>query len=115
MPPRTCGTSTRSWAFPRSRFAIRIGLPVETVRNWEQGKRDPQGPARAMLRIIDRAPEAELHALTPDAEEHDRKAPALEFRVLATTANQNLSRSAHRCREDVCWVEKPEHATSSRP
>jgi putative transcriptional regulator len=44
-------------------FAKRIGVPVDTVRNWEQGKRAPQGPARALLRIIDRAPEAALHAL----------------------------------------------------
>ena len=44
-------------------FARRIGVPVDTVRNWEQGKRAPQGPARALLRISDRAPEAALHAL----------------------------------------------------
>ena len=44
-------------------FANRIGVPVDTVRNWEQGKRVPQGPARALLRIIDRAPEAALWAL----------------------------------------------------
>jgi putative transcriptional regulator len=47
-------------------FARRIGVPVDTVRNWEQGKRAPQGPARALLRIIDRAPEAALSALNPD-------------------------------------------------
>jgi putative transcriptional regulator len=50
-------------------FAMRIGVPVDTVRNWEQGKRAPQGPARALLRIIDRAPEAALRALGTDAEE----------------------------------------------
>jgi putative transcriptional regulator len=44
-------------------FARRIGVPVDTVRNWEQGKRAPQGPARALLRIIDRVPEAALQAL----------------------------------------------------
>ena len=44
-------------------FARRIGVPVDTVRNWEQGKRAPQGPARALLRIIERAPEAALQAL----------------------------------------------------
>jgi putative transcriptional regulator len=44
-------------------FARRIGVPVDTVRNWEQGKRAPQGPARALLRIIDRAPETALQAL----------------------------------------------------
>jgi putative transcriptional regulator len=44
-------------------FARRIGVPVDTVRNWEQGRRAPQGPARALLRIIDRAPETALEAL----------------------------------------------------
>ena len=44
-------------------FARRIGVPAATMRNWEQGKRTPQGPARALLRIIDRAPEAGLRAL----------------------------------------------------
>ncbi len=44
-------------------FAVRIGVPVDTVRNWEQGKRFPTGPAKALLRIIDRAPEAALAAL----------------------------------------------------
>jgi putative transcriptional regulator len=44
-------------------FARRIGVPVDTVRNWEQGRRAPQGAARALLRIIDRAPETALRAL----------------------------------------------------
>jgi DNA-binding transcriptional regulator YiaG len=39
-------------------FGKRIGVPVDTVRDREQGKRAPQGPARAPLRIFDGAPEA---------------------------------------------------------
>ena len=38
-------------------FAERIEVPLETVRNWEQGKRSPRGPARALLKLIDRAPD----------------------------------------------------------
>ncbi len=45
-------------------FAHRIGVPHETIRNWEQGKRGPTGAARALLRVLDKAPEAALHALT---------------------------------------------------
>ena len=41
----------------QAEFAGRIGVPVETVRNWEQGKRSPRGPARALLKVIDKAPE----------------------------------------------------------
>ena len=44
-------------------FASRLGVPVDTVRNWEQGKRLPAGPAKALLRILDKAPEAALSAL----------------------------------------------------
>ena len=38
-------------------FAARIGVPIETVRNWEQGKRSPRGPARALLKLIEKAPD----------------------------------------------------------
>jgi putative transcriptional regulator len=38
-------------------FAERLGVPLETIRNWEQGKREPRGPARALLRLIARAPD----------------------------------------------------------
>ena len=41
----------------QAEFAARIGVPIETVRNWEQGKRSPRGPARALLKLIDRAPD----------------------------------------------------------
>jgi putative transcriptional regulator len=44
-------------------FAARIGVPVETVRNWEQGKRSPRGPARALLKVLDQAPDAAFAAL----------------------------------------------------
>jgi putative transcriptional regulator len=44
-------------------FAAQIGVPVETVRNWEQGKRSPRGPARALLRVIEQAPEAAFAVL----------------------------------------------------
>jgi putative transcriptional regulator len=46
-------------------FAARLGVPVETIRNWEQGKRMPRGPARALLALIARAPEAVFAALAP--------------------------------------------------
>ena len=44
----------------QAEFARRIGISVETVRGWEQGKLVPQGAARALLRVIDRVPEAVL-------------------------------------------------------
>ena len=47
-------------------FAARLGVPVETIRNWEQGKRIPRGPARALLAVIAAAPETVFAALAKD-------------------------------------------------
>ena len=44
-------------------FAARLGVPVETIRNWEQGKRAPRGPARALLAVIAHAPDTVFQAL----------------------------------------------------
>ena len=37
-------------------FARAIGISVHTLRNWEQGRRHPEGPAIALLRIAARHP-----------------------------------------------------------
>jgi putative transcriptional regulator len=44
-------------------FAARLCVPVETVRNWEQGKREPRGPARALLKLIEHEPDFAFAAL----------------------------------------------------
>ncbi len=44
-------------------FSRRIEVSLETIRNWEQGKRCPTGAAKALLKVLDRAPEAALAAL----------------------------------------------------
>src|SRR6201987_1263761 len=44
-------------------FAERLGVPVETIRNWEQGKRAPRGPARALLAVIAHDPDTVFAAL----------------------------------------------------
>ena len=51
----------------QQQFAARLGVPVETIRNWEQGKRMPRGPARARLAVIAHAPETVFAALAPGA------------------------------------------------
>ncbi len=47
----------------QAEFAERIEVSLDTIRNWEQGKRSPTGAAKALLKILDRAPEAALSAL----------------------------------------------------
>ena len=44
-------------------FAEKIEVPIETVRNWEQGKRSPRGPARALLKLLDEAPDVAFSVL----------------------------------------------------
>ena len=42
-------------------FAGLLGVSVRTIQDWEQGRRQPTGPAKTLLRIIDRNPEVLLN------------------------------------------------------
>lgn len=44
-------------------FATFCGVSVHTLRNWEQGRRRPEGPARVLLLVVDREPEAVFRAV----------------------------------------------------
>ena len=44
-------------------FALMIGVSVATLQNWEQGRRRPEGPARALLRVAAKNPQAIVEAL----------------------------------------------------
>jgi putative transcriptional regulator len=70
-PTSRAGTPDASYArrvrsqtrLTQAEFAARIGVPIETVRNWEQGKRSPRGPARALLKLLDHAPDVAFSVL----------------------------------------------------
>jgi len=47
----------------QSEFACMIGVSVATLRNWEQGRRRPEGPARALLKVAAANPEMVAAAL----------------------------------------------------
>ncbi len=47
----------------QSQFARMIGVSVATLQNWEQGRRRPEGPARALLKVAAENPEAVSAAL----------------------------------------------------
>jgi putative transcriptional regulator len=47
----------------QSQFALMIGVSTSTLQNWEQGRRKPEGPARALLTVVDKDPKAVLTAL----------------------------------------------------
>ncbi len=48
----------------QSEFAFMIGVSISTLQNWEQGRRKPEGPARALLRVASKNPEAVMDALS---------------------------------------------------
>ena len=48
----------------QSEFALMIGVSVATLRNWEQGRRTPDGPARALLKVAAENPQAVVRALS---------------------------------------------------
>jgi putative transcriptional regulator len=48
------------YGLSQDRFASLMGISVATLRNWEQGRRKPEGPARVLLRVAAEHPEAIL-------------------------------------------------------
>jgi putative transcriptional regulator len=53
----------RKLGMSQTEFALMIGVSVGTLRNWEQGRRKPVGPARALLRVAAKNPRAVAEAL----------------------------------------------------
>lgn len=47
----------------QSEFATSFGISIGTLRHWERGDRQPHGPARVLLTVLAKEPEAVLHAL----------------------------------------------------
>jgi putative transcriptional regulator len=54
----------RRLGLSQEQFAARFGFSVETIRNYEQGHRRPTGPARVLLRVIAREPDAVTRSLS---------------------------------------------------
>jgi putative transcriptional regulator len=50
-------------ALTQTQFAARFGFSVNTLRHWEQGRRQPEGPTRAYLVVIAKTPRAVERAL----------------------------------------------------
>lgn len=47
----------------QSQFAVMIGIPVATLRNWEQGRTSPEGPARVLIKAIHSNPKGVIQAI----------------------------------------------------
>src|SRR5438552_6953875 len=78
-PDDAAGTGSAAYArrvrahtkLTQAQFAARLGVPIDTVRNWEQGKRAPRGPARALLKLLDRAPDLAFAVLADERAARD--------------------------------------------
>jgi hypothetical protein len=63
MMPDNVRERVKRWAEEGNCRALMIGVSVRTLQNWEQGRRNPEGPAKALLRVASRNPNAVLDAL----------------------------------------------------
>jgi putative transcriptional regulator len=66
MAPPAVRDLRRRARLTQTEFAAKLGVPVETIRNWEQGKRAPRGPARALLAVFAHAPDTVFAALATE-------------------------------------------------
>ena len=61
--PNDIAATRRRLGLSHTEFAAWFGISPGTLRNWEQGRRVPEGPARVLLRVIERDPEAVRRAI----------------------------------------------------
>jgi len=53
------------YGLSQDQFAAMLGISLGTLRNWEQGRRTPEGPARVLLQVAANHPEAILDVVRP--------------------------------------------------
>src|SRR5690242_17808758 len=63
LPDVDVGAVRAKLGLSQQDFAAAFGVSLGTVRNWEQGRRHPEGPARALLVVISKAPKTVMEAL----------------------------------------------------
>ena len=63
LPPAGIKAIRHGLAKSQAEFATMIGVSLNTLQNWEQGRRQPEGPARALLRVTAENPNAVANAL----------------------------------------------------
>ena len=61
--PNDIAATRRRLGLSQTEFAAWFGISPGTLRNWEQGRRVPEGPARVLLRVIERDPDAVRRAI----------------------------------------------------
>jgi len=57
-----------SYGLSQIELATLLGISVDTLQNWEQGRRTPRGPARVLLQVVAKHPEAVWDVVKPREE-----------------------------------------------
>jgi putative transcriptional regulator len=63
LKPTDIKTARKKLNLSQSEFALMIGVSLATLQNWEQGRRRPDGPAQALLKVAASNPKAVIDAL----------------------------------------------------
>lgn len=66
------GALRARFGLSQAKFAALLGISVDTLQNWEQGRRSPEGPARVLLRVAAAHPEALLDITQPQPQSRRR-------------------------------------------
>lgn len=62
-------TVREGYRLSQGQFASLLGISVSTLRNWEQGRRMPEGPARVLLQVVAKHPEAIWDVVRPTVQQ----------------------------------------------
>ncbi len=63
-----------NYGLSQTKFATLLGISVATLQNWEQGRRSPEGPARILLQVAAKHPDAVWDVVKPTMEAKPPKA-----------------------------------------
>ena len=73
VTPPNVRSIRRRFSASQSRFAKMLGVSVDTIQNWEQGRCFPTGPARVLLVVAARNPDLLISTLNSDAANANRE------------------------------------------
>lgn len=84
----------KNYRLSQPKFASLLGISTKTLQNWEQHRRKPEGPARVLLQVAARHPEAILDVVSESTPRFSR--PARKRMVVSSPRDKSLSRTAKR-------------------
>ena len=84
------------YGLSQAKFAGLLGISVKTLQNWEQRRRRPEGPARVLLRVAAKHPEAVLDVVTEEPRRKQARTGKKAAKVAAKTARRRVTSAARR-------------------